>query len=311
MYQRWVRHTVAVLTILGLAACGNSTTAKHTATAPTPTTSTDNPSELPADTASASASALVSGSASPSASKKPAPKPTTTLQKAISAGSEIPAGTVAAATSDGVPTSGAGTFTMATGGTDQVGTGATLVKYRIEVENGITWGANPVWTPTSFAAAVDIILAGTRGWTDSADHPITNAAEKMTGASWSFQRVSTTSYSVRVLLATPDTVDKLCGSVGLQTLGQVSCRYGTTEVINLRRWLKGVTDFGTDLTGYRNMVINHEMGHFLGFDHMLCPGAGQSAPVMQQQTMALNGCQPNPYPFTQDGTFVTGPWASS
>ena len=309
-YQRWARRTVAIVTVLGLAACAHSTPAKHTAD-PTPSTTTDTPSDIPTDTTSASPSAVASHSASPSTSKKPTPKPTTTHKKPVAAGAEIPAGTTTSSTDDGVPTSGAGTFTPATGGTDLVGTGATLVKYRIEVENGITWGANPVWTPTSFATAVDTIIAGPRGWTDTADHPITDTAEKMTGASWSFQRVSDTSYSVRVLLATPNTVDKLCGSVGLQTLGQVSCRYGTTEVINLRRWLKGVTGFGTDLTGYRTMVINHEMGHFLGFNHMLCPGSGQPAPVMQQQTIALNGCLPNPYPFTTDGTFVTGPWASS
>ncbi len=264
------------------------------------------PSDSPSP---AAASPSPSRVASPSPSRRPTPRPTATLKKTVSAG--VDAGPAPASTSDGVPTSGAGTFTVASGGTGIVGTGTTLVKYRVEVEDGIAWGSNPVWTPDSFAAAVDAILANPRGWIQSGITPITDSAENMTNASWSFQRTSGTDYSVRIRLATPNTTDKLCGSVGLTTQGQYSCRYGTSEVINLRRWLRGVPGFGTDLNGYRNMVINHEMGHFLGFDHMLCPGSGQPAPVMQQQTIALNGCLPNPYPFTASGTFVIGPWAPS
>ena len=83
----------------------------------------------------------------------------------------------------------------------------------------------------------------------------------------------------------------------------------STLMIDVRRWLRGAPSFAIDLSGYRTMVINHEMGHVLGFDHMLCPG--QPAPVMQTQTIALNGCTPNPYPFAADGKFISGPWAPS
>jgi hypothetical protein len=133
----------------------------------------------------------------------------------------------------------------------------------------------------------------------------------MDNASWSFQRVSGATYSVRVRLATPDTVDKLCGQYGVHTQGVYSCRYGQTEMINLRRWLNGVPGFGVTLDEYHTMVIDHEMGHFLGFDHMLCPASGKPAPVMQTQTIDLGACKPNPYPFADDGTFITGPWAAS
>lgn len=207
--------------------------------------------------------------------------------------------------------SGAGTFSVASGGTDVVGAGVTLVKYRVELEDGIVWGANPVWTVSGFAAAVDGVLADPGGWIKSADSPVTDAAQKVSNGSWSFQRVSGSDYSVRIRLATPNTVDKLCGAVGVSTQGQYSCRYGTTILINLRRWLHGAPGFPIDLSGYHTMVIDHEVGHFLGFAHMLCPGAGQPAPVMQTQTIALNGCLPNPLPFLADGTFVDGPWASS
>jgi len=262
----------------------------------------------------ASPSSSPSPSVSPSSarpSRKPAPKPSGTLKKAVPAGADMPAHGIPSTSADGVPARGKGTFSVAPGGTPVVGNGSTLVSYRVEVEDGIPWGSNPVWTPASFASAVDTILANPRGWTAAAAQPITDADQHMTNASWRFQRVDGDQFSVKIRLATPDTTDRLCGSVGMTTMGQYSCRFGNTEVINLRRWLHGVPGFGTDLPGYRNMVVNHEMGHFLGFDHMRCPGPGQPAPVMQQQTISLDGCLPNPYPFAADGTFVTGAWASS
>jgi uncharacterized protein DUF3152 len=243
---------------------------------------------------------------------KPKPKVTLT-KKAVAAVDAGSAGATAGPTppADGVPTSGNGTFTVSAGGTDVVGTGTTLVTYETQVENGITWGDNPVWTPDMFASTVDAILADPRGWTASAAHPITDAKQHQNNASYSFQRVSSGTFAVRILLATPDTTDKLCGSVGLTTQGVYSCRYGSTEVINLRRWLKGAPGFAMNLDGYHTMVVNHEMGHFIGFDHMLCPAAGQPAPVMQEETIDLAGCTPNAYPFAADGTFITGPWAAS
>lgn len=243
---------------------------------------------------------------SPTPSPTPAPAPTTTKPKPTTARTTASGGLAA----DGVPALGTGTFTPAPGGTPVVGTGATLITYRIEVEDGITWGSNEVWSPERFAEAADTILAEPHGWTASAQTPITDASQHMTNASWSFQRVSGAGYSVRVLLATPGTVDKMCGSIGLKTNGQYSCRYGQVILINLRRWLKGAPGFPIDLTGYHTMVINHEMGHRLGFKHMLCGGKGMLAPVMMQETIDIGGCLPNAYPFAPDGTFVSGPWTA-
>lgn len=93
--------------------------------------------------------------------------------------------------------------------------------------------------------------------------------------------------------------------------GWIGSARGVFDAIADSGQLKGAPGFAMNLDGYHTMVVNHEMGHFLGFDHMLCPAAGQPAPVMQEETIDLAGCTPNAYPFAADGTFITGPWASS
>jgi hypothetical protein len=294
---------VAVMA-LALAACGSKS-------APVATTAAASPSDAApsAEPSALPSSAAPIPSASPARSAPASRKPSTTLKKTVAAGGDT-GKPVKPPTGDGVPAKGAETFTAAAGGTSVVGSGTTLVKYRVEMEDGIVWGNNPVWTPVSFAAVVDKAIAGPLGWTRSAEAPVTYPADKLNDASWSFQRVSGTEYSVRIRLATPGTVDKLCGAVGVQTQGLYSCRYGQTILVNLRRWLKGVAGFAPDVA-FRDMTINHEMGHFLGFNHMNCPGAGMVAPVMQTQTIALNGCVPNAFPFGSNGTFIVGPWAPS
>ncbi|MER7275671.1 DUF3152 domain-containing protein [Dactylosporangium sp. NPDC000244] len=249
------------------------------------------------------------GELAPAPKKSATPKPSTTVKK-VNPGGDTGGGK--ANTNDGVPNTASGTFTVATGGTDVVGSAdaATLVKYRVEMENGINWGSNPVWTTETLATEVDRAIASPDGWTKSAEHPVTYEPNKISGASWKFQRVSGSDYNVTLKLATPGTVDKLCKAVGVTTQGIYSCRYGKTILLNLRRWLKGIDGFPAGID-FHAMTVLHELGHFLGFDHMKCPGSGQVAPVMQTQTIALNGCKPNAFPFTTDGTFVTGPWAAS
>jgi hypothetical protein len=210
-----------------------------------------------------------------------------------------------------LPTGGNGSYATAPGSGPVVGTGSRRIRYRVEVETGIAWGGNIVWTPADFAKRVDEIIAAPLGWTMSAQFPVTNADVRLANASWSFQRVDGSAFEVRVRLATPATVEQQCAANGVDTAGVFSCRFGQTLMINLARWLNGADGYPVSPDDYRTAVINHEMGHFLGFDHMKCPGRGMPGPIMMTQTISLDGCEPNVHPFTPAGQFPTGPWIPS
>lgn len=84
-----------------------------------------------------------------------------------------------------------------------------------------------------------------------------------------------------------------------------SCDVTPNVVINHDRWLKASVPwnktFGTSkLEEYRSMAINHEVGHEMGFGHSKCPGPGQPAPVMEQQSIDLQGCVFNAWPTVQE-----------
>ncbi len=84
---------------------------------------------------------------------------------------------------------------------------------------------------------------------------------------------------------------------------EYSCRAGRYVVINQDRWLGATPSWnsaGGSLRDYRHMVVNHETGHWLGHDHQTCGGGGQPAPVMQQQSIDLQGCSFNPWPLASE-----------
>lgn len=183
------------------------------------------------------------------------------------------------------PIRATGVFTRAPGGTARQGSGVART-YGVEVETGIGQ------TAPAFAAAVDATLANPASWSGL--------------GRWSLQRVTGDGADFVIRLASPATVDQVCATVGLDTRGYVSCRAGKYVMINLDRWLHAVPDYAGDVGRYRNYVINHEVGHQLGYGHQACPGKGLLAPVMQQQTFGLNGCLPNGWPSV-GGVLVTGP----
>ncbi|MFB7513876.1 DUF3152 domain-containing protein [Streptomyces sp. NPDC056144] len=160
-----------------------------------------------------------------------------------------------------------------------------LVRYRIDVEKGI--GLDPVL----FASAVQKTLNDERSWAGQ--------------GAMAFERISSGNPEFVITLASPGTTGAWCAKSGLDTtVDNVSCDSASTErvMINAFRWAQGSETFGPKaMYAYRQMLINHEVGHRLGHGHVSCDTPGALAPVMQQQTKSLkvNGiqCRPNPWVY--------------
>ena len=110
-----------------------------------------------------------------------------------------------------------------------------------------------------------------------------------------FQIVNYYDADFHVFLANPNTVDEMC--FPLQTNGIYSCRNGNQVIYNYFRWLSGAKDFGLDIATYRLYLINHEVGHMLGWGHTNCPSQNALAPLMMQQSKSTDGCIPNGWPI--------------
>ncbi|MFD3312963.1 DUF3152 domain-containing protein [Streptomyces sp. NPDC058694] len=205
-------------------------------------------------------------------------------------GKGSPSASSSSSSAPSIPASGPGTFATAGGGSGTVGKGSRVLSYKVVVEDGLTQSAADV------AEQVEGILADPRGWT----------ADGRSG----FRRVSSGTADFVVRLATPGTVDAICGKYGLNTRGEVNCNVGKDVVVNLKRWLLATPVYAADVDAYRALIINHEVGHFLGHGHVTCPGAGKPAPAMMQQIKGMLGCKPNVWPYDAKGRFVTGPAVS-
>jgi Protein of unknown function (DUF3152) len=168
----------------------------------------------------------------------------------------------------------AGSSQALTGDIDVVPTAGDVpggaYRIRIEIEHGLAIDGG------CFAGEVLGILNDPRSW----------------GAT--FAAVDGDTYDLRLVLASPETTNELCAPA--DTASIYSCRKGDRVVINLMRWVSGTDDYVGNITTYRQYLINHEVGHFLGRGHVPCPGAGQPAPVMMQQTKGLGECLPNGWP---------------
>lgn len=154
------------------------------------------------------------------------------------------------------------------------------VRYTVEVEGDLGVDEAEV------GRTVETVLLDDRGWqqVDGVRFVNVTPAQAKSGAH----------VDIRVTLASPSLTDRLCAP--MQTLSQVSCWNDGRSVLNLRRWVLGDDSYGSDVTRYRVYQVNHEVGHGLGHQHRLCPGAGKRAPVMVQQTLDLGGCKPWPFP---------------
>ncbi|MGK5501254.1 DUF3152 domain-containing protein, partial [Streptomyces sp. URMC 125] len=180
---------------------------------------------------------------------------------------------------------GSGRLVAVPGGDEAPGSGERI-RYRVDVEEGLPLDGE------LFAEAVHRTLNDERSWSH--------------GGARTFERVSGDGEADFVItLAGPATTARWCARSGLDTtVDNVSCDSAATErvMINAYRWARGAETFGPErIREYREMLINHEVGHRLGRGHVGCPRDGALAPAMMQQTKYLTvggaTCRPNAWPF--------------
>ncbi|WP_435255813.1 DUF3152 domain-containing protein [Streptomyces althioticus] len=157
------------------------------------------------------------------------------------------------------------------------------VTYRVDVERGLDLDG------ALFAEAVHRTLNDRRSWAHDG---------------LAFERIETGDAEFVITLASPGTTADWCAKSGLDTTeDNVSCDSAATErvMINAYRWARGAETYGDKMFAYRQMLINHEIGHRLGHNHVTCDKNGDLAPVMQQQTKFLEydgiSCRPNAWPY--------------
>jgi hypothetical protein len=174
------------------------------------------------------------------------------------------------------------TWRIVPGTTPKIGEGtAKVFKYTVEVENGIdttSFGGDE-----GFARMVTETLDNPKSWTHNPQ--------------FAFQRIDATTPDLkpdfRVSLTSPMTIREGCGyEIQIET----SCYnpiYGPDAeprvFINLARWVRGAVPFQGDIGSYRQYLINHEVGHAIGYTtHEPCDRNGALAPIMMQQTFSTS-----------------------
>ncbi|MEU6388698.1 DUF3152 domain-containing protein [Streptomyces sp. NPDC046939] len=184
---------------------------------------------------------------------------------------------------------GPGDFETVPGSDKAPGHGGDHVLYRVDVEKGLGLDGE------LFAQAVQKTLNDRRSWAHD--------------GAYTFERVSKGKPRFVITLASPGTTAAWCAKSGLDTTeDNVSCDSAATDrvMINAYRWAQGSKTYDDVLHDqaiypYRQMLINHEVGHRLGHNHVNCSQKGALAPVMQQQTKSLSSdgitCKPNPWVY--------------
>lgn len=168
----------------------------------------------------------------------------------------------------------------------------------LQIELAVLSEVNGIST-AEFVSSVLGILNDDRGWPAAG-----------------FTFVSNSESDFRIVLAEGDRVDEICWP--LRTLGRLSCRNGSTIALNADRWREATDDWDSALGDYRSYLVNHEIGHLLGFGHPTQPCVSPTARldsnaldsndtntitralVMAQQTKGLAGCTGNGWPLATE-----------
>jgi Protein of unknown function (DUF3152) len=201
---------------------------------------------------------------------------------------------------------GAKTWHVVPGSDAKVGQGtAKTFTYTVEVEDGVdttTFGGDD-----NFARMLTETLSNPKSWTHNPQFAFTRVDSTFAGQP-----------DFRVSLTSPMTLREGCGyEIPIET----SCynpNYADGQprvFLNEARWVRGAVPFQGDVGAYRQYLINHEVGHAIGYPrHEPCVEDGQLAPVMMQQTFSTSdndnarfdpewvkadgkACKPNPWPY--------------
>lgn len=201
---------------------------------------------------------------------------------------------------------GAKTWHIVPGTSPKIGQGTERTfTYSVEVEDGLdtaSFGGDE-----GFARMVSETLANPKSWTHNPQ--------------FAFLRVDNDSEGppdFRVSLTSPLTIREGCGyDIPLEASCYNPAYLGDQArvFINEARWVRGATSFQGDIGSYRQYVVNHEVGHAIGYrQHEPCPENGALAPIMMQQTFSTSNndgarfdpesvqannltCRFNPWPY--------------
>ncbi|MGC4933707.1 DUF3152 domain-containing protein [Gordonia sp. DT30] len=222
---------------------------------------------------------------------RPIGAPTGDIQAAQLTEAALPGG-------GGFTTAGRKTYHVVAGTTPRVGGGGQVYTYTVEAENGLV--PSEYGSDQAFAKMVDATLANRKSWIGD--------------GKVSFQRIDRGEPNLRISLTSTDTTRELCGyQIRLET----SCFYPPDErvILNEARWVRGALSYQGDDVSYRQYLVNHEVGHGIGYEHHEpCPANGAPAPIMMQQSFGVSNsqimaldpdvranpslvCKPNPWPF--------------
>ncbi|APA96203.1 hypothetical protein NS506_02136 [Nocardia seriolae] len=167
---------------------------------------------------------------------------------------------------------GKGTWHLVPGTTGQVGTGSEHVfNYTIAVEDGVDTAS--LGGDDAIGKMIDATLANPKSWTHD--------------PRFAFHRVDTGNPDFRISFTSRDSTRKSCG---FEIPVDSSCYNADLGRVLLSqvRWVRGALSDEGDVGSYRQYMINHEVGHAIGYhEHQPCETDGGLAPVMMQQTFGI------------------------
>ena len=208
---------------------------------------------------------------------------------------------------DGGPFTEAGAkiWHIVPGTSDKVGEGTVKTfTYTIEVEDGLdttTFGGDE-----AFARMVSETLGNPKSWTHNPQFAFTRLDDAQAQPDF------------RVSLTSPMTVREGCGydiPIEASCYNPAYLDEQPRVFVNEARWVRGAVPFQGDIGSYRQYLVNHEVGHAIGYQrHEPCSENGALAPVMMQQTFSTNNdddarfdpesvkpdgktCRFNPWPY--------------